>query len=129
MCKLYKGHFLIYCASSILFCWADVLIFQALRLTKSQIVGKAIEAQRTARVAELENDNAQFHAELDAARSKLAGVEGRERALTFAYEEVKKDFNDLSSSHDVVLKEKAKTDEKVQRFWDSLHKKTGGASA
>jgi hypothetical protein len=71
---------------------------------KSRIAGKAIEAQQAARVAELENDNAQLHAELDAARSKLAEVEGRERALTSAYEEVKIDFNDLSSSHDAVLK-------------------------
>jgi hypothetical protein len=72
--------------------WADVLIFQALRLTKSRIAGKAIEAQRVAHVAELDNDNAQFRAELDAARSRLAEVEGCERALTSAYEEVKKDF-------------------------------------
>jgi hypothetical protein len=71
---------------------------------KSRIAGKAIEAQQAARVAELENDNAQLRAELDAARSKLAEVEGRERALTSAYEEVKIDFNDLSSSHDAVLK-------------------------
>jgi hypothetical protein len=75
-------------------------------LTKSQIAGKAIEVQHASHVAELENDNAQLHVELDAAHSKLVEVEGRERALTSAYEEVKKDFNDLSSSHDVVLKER-----------------------
>jgi hypothetical protein len=89
-------------------------------LTKSQIVGKAIEAQWAAHVAELENDNAQMRAELDAAHSMLVEVEGRERALTSAYEEVKKDFDDLSSSHDDVLKEKAETYVKVQRFQDSL---------
>jgi hypothetical protein len=71
---------------------------------KSRIARKAIEAQQAARVAELENDNAQLCAELDATRSKLAEVEGRKRALTSAYEEVKIDFNDLSSSHDAVLK-------------------------
>jgi chromosome segregation ATPase len=92
---------------------ADVLIFQALRLMKSRIVGKPIEVQRAARIAELENDIAQLHSKLDTAHSKLAEVEGHERALTSAYEEVKKDFNDLSSSHDVVLKEKAETDAKV----------------
>jgi hypothetical protein len=92
---------------------ANVLIFQALRLMKSRIVGKPIEVQRAARIAELENDIAQLHSKLDAAHSKLAEVEGHERALTSAYEEVKKDFNDLSSSHDDVLKEKAKTDAKV----------------
>jgi chromosome segregation ATPase len=92
-------------------------------LTKSWIAGKAIEAQRAAHVAELENDNAQLRAELDVARSKLAEVEGRERALTFAYEEVKKDFNDLSSLHDAALKEKAERDAKVQRFQDSLRKR------
>jgi hypothetical protein len=74
---LYEGHFLIYCGSSILFYRADVLIFQALRLMKYWIARKAIEAQWAARVAELENDNAQLRAELDAARSKLAEVEGR----------------------------------------------------
>jgi phosphoglycolate phosphatase-like HAD superfamily hydrolase len=92
----------------------DVLIFQALRFMKSRIAGKAIGVQQAARVAELENDNAQLRAEFDAARSKFTEVEGREWALTSAYEEVKKDFNDLSSSHDAALKEKAETDEKVQ---------------
>jgi hypothetical protein len=38
---------------------------------KSQIAGKAIEAHRAARVAELGNDNAQLRAELDTTRSKL----------------------------------------------------------
>jgi hypothetical protein len=106
-----------------LLCRTAVLIFQALRLTISRIAGKAIEAQWAAHVAELENDNAQLRAELDAARSKLAEVEGREQALTSAYEEVKKDFNDLSTAHDAVLKEKAETDAKVQRFQDSLRKR------
>jgi hypothetical protein len=69
-------------------------------LTKSQIVGKAIEAQRASHIAELENNNAQLRVELDAAHSKLAEVEGHEWALTSAYEEVKKYFNDSSSSHD-----------------------------
>jgi chromosome segregation ATPase len=99
------------------------LIFQALHLKKSQIAGKVVEAQRAARVAELENDNAQLRAERDAARSKLAEVEGCEQALTSTYEEVKKDFNDLSPSHDAVLKEKAETDAKMQRFQDSLHRR------
>jgi hypothetical protein len=66
----------------------DVLIFQGLRLMKSRITGKAIEAQQAARIVELENDKAQLRVELDAARSNLAEVEGRERALTSAYEEV-----------------------------------------
>jgi chromosome segregation ATPase len=92
-------------------------------LTKSQIAGKAIEAQRAAHVAELENDNAQMRAELDAAHSMLVEVEGHERTLTSAYEEVKKDFDDLSSSHDAVLKEKAETYMKVQRFQDSLRQR------
>jgi chromosome segregation ATPase len=99
------------------------LIFQALHLKISQIAGKVVEAQRAAHVAELENDNAQLRVERDAARSKLAEVEGREQALTFAYEEVKKDFNDLSSSHDAMLKEKAETDAKMQRFQDSLRRR------
>jgi lipase chaperone LimK len=42
-----------------------------MHLMKSQIAGKAIEAQRAARVAELGNDNAQLRAELDTTRSKL----------------------------------------------------------
>jgi hypothetical protein len=66
----------------------DVLIFQGLRLMKSRITGKAIEAQQAARIVELENDKAQLRVELDAARSNLVEVEGRERALTSAYEEV-----------------------------------------
>jgi hypothetical protein len=55
-----------------------------------------------------------LRAELDAARSKLVEVEGHERALASFNEEAKKDFNDLSSTHDVVLKEKAETDVKVR---------------
>jgi hypothetical protein len=64
-----------------------------------------------------------LRADLDAAHSKLVEVEGRERALTSAYEEVKKDFNDLSSLHNVVLKEKVETDVKARQFQDSLRKR------
>jgi hypothetical protein len=106
-----------------LFYRADVLIFQALHLTKSWIAEKAIEAQRAARIVELENDKAQLSAEIDATRSKLAEVEGHEWALNSTYDEVKKGFNDLSSLHDVVLKEKSETDTMVQQFQDSLHKR------
>jgi hypothetical protein len=44
-------------------------------LTKSQIAEKSAVVQQNARVAELEEDNAQLLAELNAARSRLVEVE------------------------------------------------------
>jgi septal ring factor EnvC (AmiA/AmiB activator) len=92
-----------------LFYYADVLFFQALHLTKSQIARK--EA------------NAQLRMELNATHSKMAEVEHREQALTSVYEDLKKDFNDVCYSHAAVVKEKnelEKTErEKEWRFWNS----------
>jgi hypothetical protein len=85
-----------------------------LYLTKSRIAEKSTEAQQAARTAELEKANTQLCAELDAARSKLAEVEHRERALTSDYEGLKKDFESLCSSHDAVVREKAEV-EKTER--------------
>jgi predicted nuclease with TOPRIM domain len=98
-----------------------------LRLTKCWIAERSTEAQHAARVAELEKANAQLHIELDYARSKLAEVEHRERALTSEYEDLEKDFESICTAYDVVVMEKAKVEEtervKLQRFQDSLHKK------
>jgi hypothetical protein len=56
--------------------------------------------------------------ELNIARSRLAEVEHREQALTSNYEDLRKDFDDLRTSHDAVVIEKVdleKTErEKVQ---------------
>jgi ElaB/YqjD/DUF883 family membrane-anchored ribosome-binding protein len=96
-------------------------------LTKSRIVKKSAEMQQTVRMAELQETNAQLRAELNAAQSKLSEVEHHEQAMTSAYEDLKRDFNEMRSSHAAVVKEKAdleKTEhEKVRRFQNSLLKK------
>jgi chromosome segregation ATPase len=58
-------------------------------------------------VAELEEANAQLLAELNAARSRLAEVEHHEQTLTSDYEGLHRDFDDLRTSHDAIVKEKA----------------------
>jgi hypothetical protein len=78
-------------------------------------------------MAELEEANAQLLAELNAAQSRLAEVELHEQNLTSNYEGLCTDFDDLHTSHDVVVKEKANLEktkhEKEQQFWKSLRKK------
>jgi chromosome segregation ATPase len=89
-------------------------------LTKSRIAEKSAVLQHNARVAELEEANAQLLVELNTARSRVAEVEHREHALTSDYEGLRRDFDDLHTSHDIVVKEKADLEktkrEKVQRF-------------
>jgi 3-dehydroquinate synthetase len=78
-------------------------------------------------MAELEEANAQLRVELNAAQSGLAEVERREHALYSDYEGLRKDFDDLHTLHDAVVKEEAdleKTEhEKAQQFRNSLCKK------
>jgi hypothetical protein len=94
---------------------------------KSQIAERSVEAQQAAHVAELEKDNAQLRIELDAARSKLVEVEHREQALTSEYEDLKKYFESMCTSNDVVVSEKAEVEKtervKLQRFQPSLRRK------
>jgi chromosome segregation ATPase len=96
-------------------------------LTKSRIAEKSAVVQQNAHVAELECTNAQLLVELNAARSRLAEVEHHEQALTSDYEGLCRYFDDLRTSHDATMKEKAdlkKTEhEKAQRFPNSLRKK------
>jgi uncharacterized protein (UPF0210 family) len=80
---------------------------QALHLTKSRIAKKSAEVEQTVRVAELEEASAQLRVELIAAQSKLLEVEHHEQALTSTYEDLKKDFDEVCSSHVAVVKEKA----------------------
>jgi hypothetical protein len=63
---------------------------------------------------ELEEANARLHTELDAARYKLVEVEHCEEALTSEYEDLKKDFKSMHTSHDAVVKEKVEV-EKTER--------------
>jgi hypothetical protein len=58
-------------------------------------------------VAELEEANAQLLAELNAARFRLVEVEHHEQTLTSDYEGLHRDFDDLRTSHDAIVKEKA----------------------
>jgi hypothetical protein len=68
-----------------------------------------------------------LHAELDAARLKLAEVEHREWSLTFKNEDLKKDLESMHTVHDAVVKEKAEVQKiervKLQRFQDSVRKR------
>jgi chromosome segregation ATPase len=94
---------------------------------KSQIAERSAEAQQVARVVELEKANVELRAELDAAQSKLTGVEYHEWALTSKYEDLKEDFESMGTLHNAVVREKAKVEKtvraKLQRFQDSLRKK------
>jgi hypothetical protein len=65
-------------------------------------------------VAELEEANAQLLAELNAARSRLAEVEHHEQTLISDYEGLHRDFDDLRTSHDAIVKDKADL-EKTER--------------
>jgi predicted nucleic acid-binding Zn-ribbon protein len=62
--------------------------------------------QQNAHVVELEEAKAQLHAELNVAQSRLAEVEHHEQPLTSNYEGLRRDFDDLRTSHDAVVKEK-----------------------
>jgi hypothetical protein len=55
----------------------------------------------------LEEANAQLRAELNAAQSRLAEVEHHEQALTSDYEGLRRDFDNLRTSNDVIVKEKS----------------------
>jgi chromosome segregation ATPase len=89
-------------------------------LTKSQITMKTVVVQQNARMAELEEANAQLHAELNAAQSRLAEVEHCEQALTSDYKGLRRDFDVLRTSHNAIVKEKADLEkaerEKVQQL-------------
>jgi hypothetical protein len=76
-------------------------------LTKSRTTEKSTVVQQNTHVAELEEANAQLLVELNAARSRLAEVEHHEQAMTSDYEGLCRDFDDLCTSHDTVVKEKA----------------------
>jgi 23S rRNA A2030 N6-methylase RlmJ len=87
---------------------------------KSRIAKRTAEAQQATHVAELEKANAQLRVDLDAAWSKLMEVEHREQDLTSLYEDHKKDFETMHTSHDAGVREKAEVEEtehvKLQRF-------------
>jgi hypothetical protein len=70
------------------------------------MVVKPIEVQQSLCVAELEEANVRLHAELAAACTKVAEVEHHERTLSFNYDGLCKDFDDLWTSDATVVQEK-----------------------
>jgi hypothetical protein len=70
---------------------------------RAQIVKKAAEVQQRSCVTELDEVNAQLHAELATANAKVAEVEHHERALTSDYSSV---CSDLQTTHAALGKEK-----------------------
>jgi chromosome segregation ATPase len=98
-----------------------------LHLTNSRIAEKSAVVQQNACMAELEEANSQLRVELNAAQSRLTEVEHREHALTSDYEGLRRDFDILCTSHDVIVKEKADLEktkrEKAQRLQNLLRKK------
>jgi hypothetical protein len=80
-------------------------------MTKSQIVEESTMVQQNAHVAELDEANAQLLVELNASQY-------HEQALTSDYEGLHRDFDNLCTSHDAIVKEKADLEktkhEKVQ---------------
>jgi hypothetical protein len=79
------------------------------------------------RVTELEDANASLQVELEAARSKLAEVERRERTLTSENEGLKRDLEGAHSAHEAAVKDKELVRQtkqsKLWRFQDSVHKR------
>jgi chromosome segregation ATPase len=71
------------------------------------MAAKSTEVQQSLCIAELEEANTQLRTELAAAHTKVAEVEHRERTLSSDYDGLRKDFDDLQTSHDAVVQEKA----------------------
>jgi hypothetical protein len=67
---------------------------------------KSHNTQQVMRVTELEDANASLQVELEAARSKLAKVERRERTLTSENEGLKRDLEGAHSAHEAAVKDK-----------------------
>jgi hypothetical protein len=61
-------------------------------------------------VAKLEEAIAQLLVELNAARSRLAEGKLHKQGMTFDYEGLCRDFDDLRTSHNAIVKEKAYPD-------------------
>jgi translation initiation factor 2 alpha subunit (eIF-2alpha) len=93
---------------------------------KSRIAEKSAEMQQTARVMKLEEANALLRVELAVAKSKFADVEGCERVVSSACEDLLKDFGDMRSAFESAVKERGtmqKNTVKMERFPDALFKK------
>jgi hypothetical protein len=79
------------------------------------------------RAAELKEANTQLRVKLAAAHTKVAEAEHLEWTLSSDYECLHKDFDDLRTSHTVVVEEKANLEkierEKMQLFQNLLRKK------
>jgi hypothetical protein len=88
---------------------------------------KSHNERQVARATELEGANASLRAELEAAHSKLAEVERRERTLTSENEGLKKDLVDARSAREGAVRDKELVREteqlKLQRFQDSVRKR------
>jgi hypothetical protein len=67
---------------------------------------KSQSARQIARAAELDEANGSLCADLDAARSKLAKVECRERSLSSKNEGLKKDLGSARTARDAIVKDK-----------------------
>jgi translation initiation factor 2 alpha subunit (eIF-2alpha) len=73
---------------------------------KSRIAEKSAEMQQTARVMKLEEANALLRVELAVLKSKFADVEGCERVVSSACEDLLKDFGDMRSAFESAVKER-----------------------
>jgi hypothetical protein len=74
---------------------------------RARISVRSVKVQQRSHTTELEEANAQLRTELATTHTKVAEVERRERSLTFDYDGLRRDFNDLQTSHATVVKEKA----------------------
>jgi capsule polysaccharide export protein KpsE/RkpR len=83
-------------------------------------LAKSQNTQQVTCVAELEETNTMLQAKLEAARSRLAEVERRERTLTSENEGLKKDLGVARIARDVAVKDKDLVRQaeqgKLQRF-------------
>jgi chromosome segregation ATPase len=77
---------------------------------------KSMKDQQSLRVAELKEANTRLRAELASTDTKVAEVERREQTLTYDYDGLCKDFDDLWTSHTTVVQEKADAQEGTTIF-------------
>jgi hypothetical protein len=73
---------------------------------KAWMVVKSVEVQQGLHIAELEETNARLRIELVVAHTKVVEVEHLKQTLSSDYDGLHKEFDDLRTSHAVIVQEK-----------------------
>jgi predicted nuclease with TOPRIM domain len=80
---------------------------QALTLTRSRAIRRAVEVAQTARVMEHERANAELRADLKQAQLKIAEVEERQCSLRSGYTKLESECDGLHNAAEALKLEKA----------------------